>query len=262
MIRSSDCDSDQKSLGYYALAFSLVAWPIQDVLGGAAGVLYPVFSRLQDDRPRLQSTYLESLQLATLFAFPTLALLAVIAPVLVPWLLGPRWSPMVLTVQILAIGGFRKSASMLNGVIYRALNRPAVHALFELCAVPCYLVAFVVGAHTGIENVALLSVLTGLLLQPLSWWLVLSISEISLSHWLEAVFPATIVALVVTVTAGIAMWVMREQLGAPRGLTLVMTIGMAGLSVLLVLAVRTPTALAKTISAVTVFARGWLVNRR
>ena len=249
-----------EALGYYALAFSLVAWPVQDVLGGAAGVLYPVFSRLQDDQPRLESTYLESLQLAALFAFPTLALLAVSAPVLVPWLLGPRWSPMILTVQILAFGGLREAASMFNGAIYRALNRPGLHALFEMGAVPCYLMAFIVGARTGIEGVALLSVITGILLQPLSLWLLLSLSGISLRRWFEAVFPATAIALLVTVTAGLTLWLVRVQLEMSRGPALLLTWSAVGIAVLVVLVLWTPNALTKPIQVIVSFVRKIMVS--
>jgi O-antigen/teichoic acid export membrane protein len=190
-----------KSLGFYALAYSFMAWPVRDVLGGVAVVLYPVFSRFQEDRPRLQAVYLEGLQIATLFAFPVLALLAVAAPTLVPWLLGARWTPIVLSVQILAIGGLREATVMLNGPIYRALGKPHLHALFELCNVGCYLTAFIVGLNFGIAGVAFFYVLTGAMLQPVSWWLVFSVTGLSLRPWLSAVLPAALGTVLMSASA-------------------------------------------------------------
>lgn len=188
-------------LGYYALAYAFMAWPVQDVLGGTAVVVYPVFSRLQAEHARLHAAYYESLQLAALFAFPALTLLVITAPVLIRWLLGPTWQPMVLTVQILALGGLRAATGMLNGPLYRALGKPHLHTLLELASAPCYLVAFIVGVEHGIEGVALLFVLTGILLQPLSWLLLAIAGGIVLRRWFAALATAAVGTLLLALAA-------------------------------------------------------------
>jgi O-antigen/teichoic acid export membrane protein len=202
-----------EALGFYALAYSFMAWPVRDVLGGVAVVLYPIFSRFQADSARLQAAYLESLQLATLFAFPVLALLAIAAPVLVPWLLGARWTPIVLTVQILAIGGLREATVMLNGPMYRALGKPHLHTLFELCNAGCYLTAFVVGLNFGIAGVAFFYVLTGVMLHPVSWWLVFSVTGLSLRRWAGAVTPAAAGTALMSASAVIMLHAARSSWG-------------------------------------------------
>jgi O-antigen/teichoic acid export membrane protein len=178
-----------QALGFYALAYSFMAWPTRDVLGSVSAVLYPIFARFQDDPTRFRAAYLESLQLSAAFAFPTLALIGITAPVLIPWLLGPRWTPMVLTTQILVIGGLRTSTIMLNGLIFRALGRPAIHTLFQLCSLGPYLVAIWIGLRSGIEGVAFFYVLLGFLLHPVSLWLVLRTARISVYARLRALLP-------------------------------------------------------------------------
>src|SRR5690606_33580057 len=115
---------------------------------------------------RLRAILLEGLQVSALFAFPTLTLIALTAPPVVPWLLGEKWQPIALTVQILALGGLREATMMLNGVVYRAVGRPHLHLMLALASTPCYLVAFAVGLRWGIEGVAFFYVLTGWLLHP------------------------------------------------------------------------------------------------
>ncbi|MBN2304759.1 MAG: lipopolysaccharide biosynthesis protein [Anaerolineae bacterium] len=205
-----------EALGYYAVAYGLMAWPVRDILGGMAGVIYPVFARIQDDPPRFQAAYLESLQLAALFAFPTLALIVITAPVLVPWLLGARWNPAVLTVQILAIGGLRESTAMLNGPVYRASGKPHLHTLFQVCGAACYLVAFWVGLDFGIEGVAFFYILTGALLQPVSWWLVLGVLHLSFWRWLRALLPVMLATALMTASSVIMLWVTRESWNLDR----------------------------------------------
>jgi len=179
-----------QALGYYALAYSVMAWPVRDVLGGVAVVFYPVLARFQADPPRLRAILLEGLQLSALFAFPTLTLIAMAAPPVVPWLLGARWQPIVLAVQILAIGGLRDATMMLNGVVYRAVGRPHLHLMLALASTPCYLVAFWIGLRWGVEGVAFFYVLTGWLLHPVSWWLLSRTVALPLRDWLAALAPA------------------------------------------------------------------------
>jgi O-antigen/teichoic acid export membrane protein len=203
-----------EALGFYALAYSFMAWPVRDVLGGVAGVLYPVFARFQDDPARLRAAYLESVQLGTLFAFPVLALLTITAPVLIPWLLGARWTPVVLPMQILALGGLREAAVMFNGPVYRALGKPHLHLLLEVCSVPCYVVAFVIGLDFGIAGVALFYVITGVLLQPASWWLVLGLLGMPLRDWLRALIPAAVGTAGASWAAALILHAARYKWGA------------------------------------------------
>lgn len=190
-----------EALGFYALAYSFMAWPARDVLGSLSAVLYPVFARFQDDLPRFRAAYLESLQLSAVFAFPTLVLIAITAPVLIPWLLGPRWTPIVLTTQILAVGGLRSSTIMLNGLVFRALGKPALHTLFQLCSVGPYIVAILIGLNFGIEGVAFFYVLIGVILHPVSLWLVLGTARISPYARFRALLPPAVAAGLMSLTA-------------------------------------------------------------
>jgi O-antigen/teichoic acid export membrane protein len=192
-------------LGYYALAYSFMAWPVRDVLGGVAVVLYPVFSRFQDDLPRLGAVYLESVQLAALFVFPMLGFLAVSAPVLVAWLLGQRWVPIVLTVQILSLSGVREATLALNGQVYRALGRPDLHLLFEVCNAACYVVAFVVGVDFGIAGVAFFYAFVGVLLHPVSLWMVLGLLRVSVQRWCVSVGGVLVCSVFAVVVGGLAL---------------------------------------------------------
>jgi PST family polysaccharide transporter len=185
-----------RALGFYAMAYSIMAWPVRDVLGGIAVVLYPVLARCQADRPRLQRAYLESARLMALFAFPVLTQIIVSGPTMIPWLLGDRWAPIALTMQILAFNGLRESLLMLNGPLFRAVGAPQLHTLFGACSAACYVTAFVVGLEFGIAGVAFFFTLTGIVLRPLSLWLVVRILRISVRRWLAALLPAPLAACV------------------------------------------------------------------
>lgn len=202
-----------EALGFYALAYSLMAWPARDVLGSVSSVLYPIFARFQDDLPRFHATYLESLQLMTAFAFPTLALITITAPVLIPSLLGPRWTPIVLTTQILALGGLRSSTLKLSGLVFRARGQPHIHTLLQLCSLGPYLVAIVVGLDFGIEGVAFFYVLVGVIFHPVSLWLVLGTARLSWRDHFRALLPTATATLLMSIVAAFALHAARYHWG-------------------------------------------------
>lgn len=214
-------------LGYYALAYAFMAWPTHDILGGVAVVLYPVFTRLQDDLPRLQTTYLHVVQIIAAAAFPFLVLLAITAPVLVPWLLGNRWTPAVLPVQILALGGLRESTGMLNGQVYRALGKPQIHMWWALSNLGCYLAAYVVGVNWGISGVAFFAVLVGYVLYPVSIWLVLGVAGIPWWRWVGVLVPVGI-AVVGLGGVSLVLWCVARSLWDVPVVVLGLTVGGGG----------------------------------
>jgi PST family polysaccharide transporter len=234
-----------KELGFYVLAYSFMSWPVHDILGGASVVLYPILSRFQDDLPRLQATYLESLQLASLFAFPTLTLLAITGPVLVPWLLGPKWEAIVLTMQILAISGLREATGKLNGPIYRARGKPQLHALLGLCNTTCFVTAFWIGLDYGIAGVAFFYAITGVMLQPLYCWLILSVTELSLQRWLRAIVPAAIATVAL---AAVAIPLLQLTRGWGDLVSLVITVTISGLLYAALIWILTPLAVQKVVN--------------
>ena len=245
-----------EALGFYALAYSFMAWPVRDVLGGVSVVLYPVVSRFQDDLPRVQTVYLESLQLAAAFAFPTLALIAISAPVLIPWLMGARWAPIVLTTQILALSGLREATTMINGAFYRALGKPHLHFLLQPTSAACYLVAFVVGLDYGIAGVAFFYLLTGLLLQPVAWWMLFGILRLRFACWLRALLPIMIVTAIMAVSATVTLHVTHYTL-AWSALAALATTGIVALVVYVAgLIVAAPVGVRRAVSG------GWSVVKR
>jgi len=65
---------------------------------------FPVLARTQSGE-EMDVLRARMVRILTIVLFPLLVLLAIEAPVLVPWLFGHRWSPAVAPTQILALGG-------------------------------------------------------------------------------------------------------------------------------------------------------------
>ena len=74
------------NLGYYTLAFQFVILPIQRVTGILSKVLFPSFSKIQNQPIQLQKNFLYALKMLLLVLFPISAFLFVSADIMVPFL--------------------------------------------------------------------------------------------------------------------------------------------------------------------------------
>lgn len=91
-------------LGYYTRADSLGNLPSQNVAGILYRVTFPILSQLQDDRERLRSIYIKYLQISCFAIFPVMMGLAALAKPIIVVMLGEKWLPSVVLLQILCFG--------------------------------------------------------------------------------------------------------------------------------------------------------------
>ncbi|MFG0331833.1 MAG: MOP flippase family protein, partial [Maioricimonas sp. JB049] len=90
------------ALGYYSLAYKLMRVPRDSVTMVVTRVLFPKFSKLQDDDERLADLYLRANGAIAFITFPMMAGLVVLAEPFVQVVLGEKWLPAVPAIWILA----------------------------------------------------------------------------------------------------------------------------------------------------------------
>ena len=91
-------------LGYYSRADQLGQFPSQNIAGILSRVTYPILSQLQDNSSRLHDAYVKYLQLSSFVIFPLTMGLAALAKPLIILILGEKWVPSVILLQILCLG--------------------------------------------------------------------------------------------------------------------------------------------------------------
>ena len=94
-----------EALGLYAKANSLRMIPAGILTGSVNRVAFPLFSRLQDDKPLLLSRIREILRVTLMFSAGGLTLMAVTADPLIPLVLTEKWAPAVPLLRILCYAG-------------------------------------------------------------------------------------------------------------------------------------------------------------
>lgn len=114
------------SLGLYQLAYRLANAPTTEVTGVLSTVVYPAFSKLQDDLAEFRELYYLSLRLTTFVSFPMAIGIIVVSPSFVAAFLGSEWLSMITTMQIIAAYSLLYSVATTLGPVWNALGRPDI----------------------------------------------------------------------------------------------------------------------------------------
>ncbi|MDX6681601.1 MAG: lipopolysaccharide exporter [Solirubrobacteraceae bacterium] len=140
--------------GFYWRGYQLAVEYQRKISTVMTQMAFPVLSRTEDAASML-ALRRRMVQLLTVMLFPLLVLLAVLAPVAVPWLFGAPWQPAVLPTQILALGGAAVLVTDAVGSALMAAGRSRALLGYGVAHFVAYAGAVVVVARHGIAAVAL-----------------------------------------------------------------------------------------------------------
>jgi PST family polysaccharide transporter/lipopolysaccharide exporter len=181
------------SLGFYQVAYRFSNAPATELTHVISRVMFPAYSKLQDDTHRLRDTFLQVLKVVTLLAFPMSVGIVIVAPSFVEAFLGEAWLPATLTMQILAVYGLLRAVGSTFGPVWKAVGRPDY--LTKLAALRVLLIAVFIYPMTvtyGIEGTAfLITAIFVFPMMPLDTYLVVKTVDTSFGRFFrEVAYPA------------------------------------------------------------------------
>ena len=214
------------ALGFYQYAYRIADAPSTEVSEVIAQVMFPAFSKLQDDATALTAAFLQTTRFISFAVFPLSFGLVAIAPTFVPVILGPDWNPMIPVLQLLAIYGLLHAATRTYGSLWKAINRPDLMVKLPVIGVCCIaLTIWPATARWGIVGTGLSVVGVSLLIVfPINVYVTARLLGISpLLIFKEYIYPliASIVMLIVLLTGAhlvaippVVEWVVMIPVGA------------------------------------------------
>ncbi len=101
-------------LGYYTRAEQFAMFPSNNLGNIIARVAFPIFSKIQDDTPKLCTAYRRIIQYSSYIIFPLMCGLIAIAEPLITVLLTEKWLGIVPLLQILCIDWMLDHLSIIN----------------------------------------------------------------------------------------------------------------------------------------------------
>ena len=142
------------ALGIYSRAYSFMLLPLKMVSRTIARVMFPAFSSIQKDKPRVAKIYLRVTTTIALITFPLMTGLWVVTEHLVLALFGSQWASMIPIIKIFAVIGMVQSIVSLNGNLYRSQGRTDLQFKVGLVQSILTVAAFVIGLRWGTVGVA------------------------------------------------------------------------------------------------------------
>jgi O-antigen/teichoic acid export membrane protein len=193
------------ALGAYSLALNIMLLPFSRLVSPIQDVLFPAYSRWQDDRRRLAEVWLRVHRIVAALLVPAMLGLIVVAPDFVPVVFGDQWRPAIPVLQVLAIVGLLQSLAGLGTKVLEALDRPPTILRFSVLELLVTIPAFAVGLQWGVVGVAVCYAAATLPLSLLYVWLATRAVGVPLRSLFAAL--AGVVEAALLMVAGV--WLVR-----------------------------------------------------
>lgn len=178
------------TLGYYSVGYRMLTYLTFLLAGTVQTVALPVLSRLQQDLGRFRHAFLTMLQYLALGAFPVFIGIAFASPTVVPLVLGPRWTPSIPVMQVLALAGAAKMLPLATATALVAQGRPGVQLRVNLVTTVLAVLGFAAVVGRGIVAVASVHLVVALLAIPLHAGLLHSVFDIRPGAYFRAIRTA------------------------------------------------------------------------
>lgn len=154
-------------LGYYTRAEQFQSLPSANLQGVIGRVSYPVLATLQNNAPRLRDTYKKLIRSTMLITFVLMLGMAASAESMVLSLVGEKWEPCIIYLQLLCFVGIFYPLSALNLNMLYVKGRSDLALRIEIVKkvlwIPVFVLAVLFGIKVMILSMIILSVIASFL---------------------------------------------------------------------------------------------------
>jgi len=161
--------SGAKVLGLYSVSYEVSTLTTAEIVAPINRAAFPGYSKMADNKEKLKASYLTVLSHIILIAVPSAVGIAVIAPLIVPVLLGETWLDTIPLMKIIALASALESINTNAYYIYLALAKQKITTKLLCLRLVIYLpLLFSLTSKQGAIGAALATLATALLMFPAS----------------------------------------------------------------------------------------------
>ena len=195
-------------LGYYQMAFNLPNLIRSYLCDSFGNVVFPVFSKIQDDNELLAKGFSKIVKYITLTTFPILFGLAFTTHDFILVVYGEKWLPVVVPMQILCFSAALATSYVPVGGLLNAKGRPDLAFKWGVFKLPVTVIAILLGVYFG----GIIGVAWGMfavdILNLILIYEVYKILKADMSEYVMAIFPAIVASLLMVAV----LWGLRFML--------------------------------------------------
>lgn len=154
------------ALGFYSVAYRLLMIMMRLLTGVINTVIFPTFSKIQDDLPRIKNAFYKATKFTSLFAIPCFLGAAAIAPELILVSFGEEWVDSIQVMQALSIGVFIQSLMLLNSNVLLAVGKADWRFKLNILNAVINFTGFLIAVRFGILAIAISFTIRAILVYP------------------------------------------------------------------------------------------------
>lgn len=191
-------------LGYYSIGIRLVQLMNKLFFETFAFVVFPVFSRIQTEKDRMQSAFTQVAKFSSMITFPAFVGISFLSYEIIMTLFGSKWEPSIPVLRIVSLSGVIYGTVYLIPQILMAVGKPSWRMRIEFVRTLVFITAIMVGIQEGITGVAIGILATDILLVPILIWSINQVLHINMVNYLRLFVPGFIASAILSIV-GIAV---------------------------------------------------------
>jgi PST family polysaccharide transporter len=217
-------------LGLYQRAYNLMTLPISQISSSIYNVLFPAFSRVQDNPERLRVAYLRTIKTVVFLIFPILTSFIIGGEYVILGLYGENWSGAINAFKLLAIAGFFRTTLSYSGAIAHATGKVYTEVIQQLVYLTVLAVGVYIGIKNGIEGASVAVVIALFILFLLQSLLAMNIAQINIKSFLISFLPGFVISIFIAIGDTVLIFFLENiSFQFPYPIKLALLISISGL---------------------------------
>ena len=194
-------------LGVYRTGWSLVTIIFGLVLNPFLPVLYPTFSRMQDDLPVLKNTFHRVNRVIFALALPMGTGLLLVGSEAVTLLFGEKWQGLGFVISVLGLTYSISWLVSLNTEVYRAMGKPNVNSILMYVHILYYLPCFYIAAQYGLETFTITRLSVAIIAIPIQTYFCVKLLKVPPFYLWHQAKPMMFATLSMAAGVSILKWI-------------------------------------------------------
>jgi O-antigen/teichoic acid export membrane protein len=202
-----------EGLGLYQMARRVSDTYSSDIFAGTMNVVFPAYSKLQDNISKLRQAYILGLEMMASVVFPLGVVIFMLAPSFTPVIFGEQWMAAVPAMQILGIAAAFGCTLSIGHSLFNGLGRPSLSfSIFLISTVVMFGLFFPLYHLFGLAGGAIAVLIGNISPFPLFIYRSMKLLDISPRQFLHAtISPLAISAVIIIVSAVTVKYVIIQN---------------------------------------------------
>ena len=188
------------ALGIYQMAYRISNMPTTEISKVISTVMFPAYSKLQNDLLKLKENYLKILQITAFVSMFITGIIFSLSHDFIVIFLGNKWLPVIPVLQVLVFAGFIRSIAVLTGNVFLGIGKPENDTklqIVRLCTI--IILIYPLTLYFKILGTAITVLLSILISNVVFTFLMMQIIKCHIKEFCKSILPPIIIGFIMII---------------------------------------------------------------